>query len=102
MSTEYEAKVVVGYWLSGVWDSCKNNDLLNANEYVDMWDFREAELLPLGMVAMENEGFVGYEVPPSFNMDTKGRWYNQVEEFAFTFQAETMCEPMVTSGVYSY
>jgi hypothetical protein len=102
MSTQNEVKILVGYWLKDVWDHCKSNDLLNAEDYIDQWDFREAELFPLDMVNAEDESFIGFELPIQFNMDTKGKWYQSAEQFAFDFQKLTLCEPLVRACIFSY
>lgn len=72
MSTEYNSVMIVGDYLHDIYNHCLDNDLLDAHDYDDVWDFRDRALSYLGMEAMGDCDFIGYTVPTSFTNNTKG------------------------------
>ena len=102
MSTEYESVVLVGDYLPDIYEHCLANNLLDAHDYDDMWDFRDRALGYLGMEYTGDCDFIGYKVPISFSSKDKYKWMDRVEELLDLFQTEIQRPATVKACVYSY
>ena len=102
MSTEHESVILVGDYLPDIYEHCLANNLLDAHDYDDMWDFRDCALAHIGMEYTGDCDFIGFKVPTSFTRTTKVSWVCRVEELMDIFTTEIKRPPTTKACTFSY